>query len=394
MDKDNIIKIYNTLLNHIINNDFLGYDPYDALNSKFFEFFPSKFFKLGVTQFFVYSPINFRPIFCVDKGMNPKGLGLLLQALSIAKIDGFLKRNDYNKITSNISKKLLEVSSRAYSGYCWGFNFPWQDLSRFSDRYLPTIVNTSFIGNGILDLYNITKEEKYLNIAKSSRDFILNDLNRFENENGICFSYTPIDKNIVHNASLLGTAFLSRLNSITGNKNDLELIENVLNFSLHYQNDKGYWPYNLNNATGKEKMQIDFHQGFILDSLMDISKYTDIDHKKLKFAIKKGIDFYYKYQFNGGKGKWRWPKKWPIDIHHQAQGIITFSKYYDFSNEEKYLKASEQILEYTIKNFKASNGPFYYQKWPILTNKIDYLRWSDAWMLKGLAEYLKVLNNY
>jgi hypothetical protein len=42
--------------------------------------------------------------------------------------------------------------------------------------------------------------------------FILNDLNRtIENENSFAFSYSPIDKSVVYNASLLGARLLARV---------------------------------------------------------------------------------------------------------------------------------------------------------------------------------------
>jgi hypothetical protein len=31
------------------------------------------------------------------------------------------------------------------------------------------------------------------------------------------------------------------------------------------------------------------------------------------------------------------------------------------------------------------NGYFYYLKYPLLTNKVPYLRWSQAWMLYALS---------
>ncbi len=43
------------------------------------------------------------------------------------------------------------------------------------------------------------------------------------------------------------------------------------------------------------------------------------------------------------------------------------------------------IAEWTIKNMQDEKGFFYYQKWPMVTNKIPFIRWSQAWMLLALA---------
>jgi len=386
-------KCFKNTSSNIILNDLKGYDPYDALKSKYLAEIKIKLLRLGFTQILVYFPINIRTYLKIKKDINPKGLALILQAYSNALKIEIINENEYKEHTEEIARKLISLSSKEYSGYCWGFNFPWQDKTRFSKSHEPTIVNTSFIGNAFLDLYEITRKQKYLNIVKSSRHFILDDLNIYENENGICFSYTPIDKNIVHNASLLGVVLLARLSSITGNNEDRDIIEKCINFSLSYQRENGLWPYSLDKKTGNERMQIDFHQGFILDSLMDIVKYTGLNNRKLEIALKKGLLFYHNEQFEGGRSRWRWPRRWPVDIHHQAQGILTFCKAYEYFKEKKYLDKAEKIMDYTLENMYDERGFFYYQKWPFFTNKISYMRWSQAWMLLALSKFLTMKKN-
>ena len=76
------------------------------------------------------------------------------------------------------------------------------------------------------------------------------------------------------------------------------------------------------------------------------------------------------------------PKKWPVDIHNQSQGIITFSIFKDY--DPSYLDFSKKIADWTIENMKDKKGNFYYQKWPFLTNKTSYMRWNQGWMLLAL----------
>ena len=83
---------------------------------------------------------------------------------------------------------------------------------------------------------------------------------------------------------------------------------------------------------------------------------------------------------------WRIPKKWPVDIHNQSQGIITFSMFEDY--DPGYLGFAEKIAMWTIKNMQDANGRFYYQKWPFVINKIDYMRWNQGWMFLALTKLL------
>ena len=108
--------------------------------------------------------------------------------------------------------------------------------------------------------------------------------------------------------------------------------------------------------------------------------------------IKDGLKYYYEQQFSrDGWAYWRLPSKYPVDIHNQSQGIITFVKFKD--HNKKYEQFARKIAEWTIKNMQNSKGYFYYQKWPILNNKVNYLRWNQAWMLLALTTLISSSKN-
>jgi len=180
-DSLEILEIY------VRENNFSGYDPYDALNSNKLMEINNKLLKVFITQFFVYFPINFRGLFDIKPSKNPKAIGLFLSSYCRLYKSGLIKKKDFDNVTSKLVDYLLKNNSKKYSGYCWGFNFNWQDITRFSQKWLPTIVVTSYVGHSFLDLYEITKEEKYRKVANSICRFILEDLNITKTEGGICF---------------------------------------------------------------------------------------------------------------------------------------------------------------------------------------------------------------
>ena len=49
---------------------------------------------------------------------------------------------------------------------------------------------------------------------------------------------------------------------------------------------------------------------------------------------------------------------------------------------------AERVLNWTVKNMQSEKGYFYYQKRKYITNKIPYMRWSQAWIFYGLTYYL------
>src|SRR5210317_1787435 len=74
---------------------------------------------------------------------------------------------------------------------------------------------------------------------------------------------------------------------------------------------------------------------------------------------------------------------YPIDIHCSAQGIVTCLKLRKY--DERSVPLSEKIADWAIKNMQDERGYFYYQKSRWYTNKIPYIRWSQAWMFYALS---------
>lgn len=375
---------------YVRERDYSGYDPYDALNSNIFGKYNNKWIRIAVTQLFVRSPLNLRAFFKTPKGKNPKSIGIFLQAYCKVYEMSLLDKSNLINLLEKLANWLIKKSSHEYSGYCWGYNFDWQSANHYLKKGEPTVVNTSFISNAFLDLYDKTENEEYLKIARSSCDFILKELNIIERPEGACFSYTPFDKNLCHNANLLGAELLSRVYSITDEETLLEYAKKAFDFTLYHQNPDGSWDYSIDPQTGKGRKQIDFHQGFVLDSIFSFIKYTQPPDDKYMKSLLKGAEFYKKEQFfPDGRCKYRWPRVYPINIHNQAQGIITFSKLRDIAPE--YLEFAKKIALWTIKNMQDENGYFYYQKHRFYINKIPYMRWGQAWMMLALSTLLEAI---
>ncbi|HID72100.1 MAG TPA: hypothetical protein EYP29_05080 [Thermoplasmata archaeon] len=368
---------------YIEENQYIGYDPYDALNSPILRKSRSKNTRLFFTLLLRKSPINLRKILAVEKGINPKAMGLFLSGYANLYRAGLVESKEKMHW---IFEWLKENYSKGYSGYCWGYNFPWQNRERLLKENTPTVVNTSYVGHAILDYHEVAGEREALDIARSACDFITKDLNITENEKGICFSYTPVEKNIVHNASVLGASLLARVYSYTKEEELLNYATKAMNFTVSYQHKDGRWDYSLDAGTGKPRVQTDWHQGFIIDSLLWYIEALELDNQKYVKAVEKGAEFYKKQFTSDGRGYWRYPRLYPINIHNQAQGIITFSKLAKINSN--YLNFAENIANWTIKNLWSPHGYFYYQRHRFFTNRIPYMRWSQAWMFLALSSLI------
>jgi hypothetical protein len=197
-----IIKSFSKLKSYCEQQGFKGWDPYDGLNSKVFQALPwmrrSALCRLAVIQLFKRCPINLRRIALVPKEYNAKGIGLFLSGYcNLYNVllkhpewgsDLGSKEETKEKI-KELAELLLSLQSKGnYSGACWGYNFDWQARRLFLfPKFTPTIVATNFCATALMAAYEITKEERYLNAALSSADFVINDLHRTPYKDGFIF---------------------------------------------------------------------------------------------------------------------------------------------------------------------------------------------------------------
>lgn len=367
---------------YLIREEFKGYDPYDTLNS----WIPFRYFGLWVavlaTQFQKRNPLNIRCLLGIKKSVNPKAFGLFLKSYSL--LYGHTRDPKYLEKAEYFFRYLESHYSKGYSGYCWGYHFPWASPGKMVDRFVPNAVSTGFIIQGLYEYYLVSGNHKVLEIIDSASKFVLEDLPVTEDEDGICVSYTPLWKDLCFNASLLAAEVLAINFKLAGKIEHREFSIKALEWVISHQKKDGRWNYSINPDTGKERQQIDFHQGYVLVSINSIANLLGLDNPEYRSALENGLHFYRNHQFfSNGVSKWRIPKVWPVEIHNQSQGIITFSLLNRFGKD--YLEFARKIAEWTLANMQNQDkGYFYYKKGQFLINKIPFIRWSQAWMFLAL----------
>lgn len=390
-----MIDSFNKLRAYCEKEDFAGWDPYDGLNSKVFQALPffknSSLFRLIMIQGFKRSPINFRKLLLVPKEHNAKGIGLFLSGYcNIYKAQEMSGKEELGLQVEILDKinyladLLLKIQSKGgYHGACWGYNFDWQARRIFLfPKYTPTVVATTFCATALIDAYEITKNEIYLNTALSSAEFIINDLNRYKCERGFLFSYSPLSgNNTVINASLLGSKILSYAYKYSNKEEYKNLAKESIIACCDKQSDDGSWVYGL---TPTQNWIDSFHTGYNLDAL--ISYQNIIGDTSFSKNIEKGFEFYIKNFFEeDGTPKYYYNKKYPIDIHCPGQLFVTLSK---MNRVEENKQLSDKVMNWTIENMQDKKGYFYYQLKKGMSSKISYMRWSNAFMFNAMSNYL------
>ncbi|MBE3142798.1 MAG: hypothetical protein IMZ61_02605 [Planctomycetes bacterium] len=360
-------------------NNWAGYDPYDALNSRVFKALPFLNFRLArlaLTQSVKRCPINLRPLLLVPKTPNPKGIALFLSSLVRLSKSGLA---DGTESIGPLADKLLALRSPGRPYSCWGYNFDWQQRTDLVPKGSPNIICSTFAGNALLDAYELKPEPDWLGAARSAADFILDVLFWREGASKACFSYTLVGRDEVHNANLLGAAFLCRVGRISGDTKYLGPALDAARYSAGRQHGDGSWDY---GEAPTQRWTDNFHTGFNLVALRRIGEYGGTT--EFESSIRRGFDFYRAHFFReDGAPRYFHNATYPIDIHSVAQSLITLAEFHDLG--EKNIDPAHAVLGWALDNMWDERGFFYFQKRPHFTVRTPFMRWSQAWMLLALA---------
>lgn len=393
------------LLAYCKANDWKGYDPYDALNSKVFNALPFLNFRLprlGLTQILKRSPFNFRQLLLIPKTENPKAIALFLMAFLKLKRLGLLENEDLITLMtqklinlrspinpSNLSREMGSLFHRdpmnpSNPYWCWGYSFPWQTRTILVPRGVPNLVCTSFVANALLDAYERNREARCLSMAASAAEYILNELYWEGDDSTACFSYPlPGLKTRVHNANFIGAALLCRVYKSSGEKKFLGPALKVARYSAAKQNDDGSWDYGGHH---KQRWIDNFHTGYNLCALRSINQYAGTS--EFESHILRGFEFYRKHFFReDGAPKYFHDRTFPLDIHSVAQSIITLLALRDL--DEDSVRLAFSVFEWSMTHMWDEQGYFYYKVFSLFKNKISYMRWSQSWILLALATLLE-----
>ncbi len=381
-------KLFEQLHTLIKKNNYESYDPYDGASSGLDLLNRYYYTRLFLTYFNKFSPVNFRPFFKIPKSRQNQCLAFI--GLSLAKYDPSGFKEEITALSEEIMKASLIDD---YQYHCWeAHGFPIQMRNQYRIPGIPDVVGDEACGRLLMEYHKLTGNDLALKQSVSFSDYLIDELFT-EYKDALFFRYTPETPQYqcTYNASTLAAAYILEVNKYIGSEKGNEEAFRAFDYVVTQQNPDGSWNYSINLDTGFEKKQIDFHQGFILDTLLTAMEHAP-ETPGYRQAYEKGLEFYFNNQFNKeGRGYYRLPKKWPANIHNQSQGIITFTKAYEAGYGKKYLDFAETVLEWTLENMQGNDGHFYYLKYPFFTNKIPYMRWSDGNMLYALS-HLKETN--
>ncbi len=387
MNQFNVIS--HSILSQAKKNDFAGYDPFDGLNSKFLRPFPKLrqgIFGLAWIQFHKRSAINFRPLCLVQPARNPKGIGLFILGL----VEDFKRTQDQQFLhtAQSLADWLLTQQSdqQTWKHACWGYHFDWNARAFFVPKGKPNVITTIYVAQALYALGKVTKVQKYIDVAFDCAHFIVKKLYT-ETENRAFIAYIPGEIAFVHNASLWGAAWVAFVASQTNNQAYQQLALKVAQQSVSEQRADGAWVY---GARHHHQFIDGFHTGYNLEALDMIRR--SLNTQAFDQAIDLGLDYYKRELITtDGTAKYYHDNQYPLDMHCVAQAVITLVKV-SGSDPDRAL-ATKILQQATTMLYMPNKQRFVYQKYQYLTNKINYMRWTQAWVYYAFSLYNRTQEN-
>jgi hypothetical protein len=370
---------------YVERHDFRGYDPYDALGSPLFRLpglRSNRMFRFGVQQLVKRSPINVRPLLGIRKGRNPVTFGLMLQGYAYLAVADSTRSDHYRSRMELCLREIMALRSAGWSGDCWGYDFDWQARYARIPAFVPTVVATGFVTNGLFTAYELLQLDDMLGPCERASRFVLDDLNRTVAEDGsFCWSYSPHDSLAVPNATMKGARLCAQVHSVTGDGALAGAARDTVRFVAAHQRADGAWPY----AVGDPRDWVDnHHTGYILDALDEYERRTgDTDFADVK---ERGWRFYRGRFFeNGVVPKYFENRVYPIDATACAQSLLTLCRFGD-------VETAGRVADWVVRHMQRRDGAFVYQRRAHYVVRTPFMRWSVAWLFCALSSMLYALH--
>jgi hypothetical protein len=393
---------------------YAGHDPFDALNSPVFQSTPlrrSRLARIAWTQLFKRSPVNLRSVARVPAERNAKGTALF--ALAALARFRTTRREEDGREARALLEDLVAARIETAHGAAWGYNFDWQGRAFFAPRGTPTAVPTAFAVRALVEASetfaprpaaSLTPDatpapeqneadtaRAHLLAARAACDFILKGLNRsVETADELCFSYTPLDRTRVFNASLLAAEALASVGALTGERELKTAALRAARYVVRRQRADGSWPY---GADSYQSWADNFHTAFVLTSLARILRCCGEEFESdaaegLRGALGRGYGFW-RASFFVADG---WPKyyhdrKFPADAHSAGASVVALVELREF--DAGALDFAGRVARWAVRELFDRRGFFRYQRRRLYTVRTPYMRWSQAWMAYALARLLE-----
>jgi hypothetical protein len=367
---------------HLRHKRLRGHDPYDALCSPVFRLpvlRSNRLLRFGAQQTVKRLPFDVRRVLQVPEQLNPVSVALALQGSAYRSRVAAARDVDAGSNRRAEAKhrvaQLGELVSAGWSGACWGYPFDWEARYASLPAGTPTIVATGMVTNALAvadEAFDLPEARELILRAVS---FVIEDLQRSSGPEGsFCWSYSPMDRQIVLNATLKGSRLLAQAHERGADGSVLEPAADSARFVTAHQAETGAWPYAVGDA---RRWADNFHTGYVLECLAEYGRLSRDD--SVRESLDRGWRYYRDHFFTSdGTPKYYDDRVLPLDATACAQAVLTLCAFGDKG-------AAARAAARSLAELALPDGSFAYQRRARGLVRTPFLRWSTAWMYCALS---------
>lgn len=323
-------------------------------------------------------PINLRPVLRVPRLPSAKANGFFARGYLYAHRGTGAKR--WLERATALLDRLLDSTVPGYAGHAWGNAFDFASRAGFFPAGLPTIVWTAHISKAFALGYEQTGDARYADAVVGSARFILTDLERHEDRDGVCIAYAPGRPSLVHNSNLLGAVALLRAWRMTDDPELLDVALRAFAWSRAHQRPDGSWPYGV----GPEWSWVDnLHTAYVLDCLREGQLLAGEDATPTA-TIASTYDYWRRTFFLGdGAPRYYHNRTFPLDIQCAAQAIATLATASELDPDAP--NVARRVLNWTNTHLRRPDGFYGYRRGRYFANRLASMHWGQSTMLEALG---------
>lgn len=271
----------------------------------------------------------------------------------------------------NAAQQLLAIRySKSKKEPGWGLGFAWDAFNNKKINPSHTIygITVAICASGLFDIYDLTDEEQYKNVALEALDYYMEVAFKEKNELGFFYySDSKYDKTYsVHNVTAMLMGQYARAWALTRDVKYKKIATSSMNYlwkeKVKYLNTYKWHYSSVNNSENDEA-----HAAFIVQGFLDYKKYVD-----LMLSIQPIVDFLkYKVSLMPTNNKYLWGA---------GQMIYTLTE----TGEKEF---SEEIMLNVLPHFDLGDNHWSWKR----HSQQEFLR-HKAFLLVGLANYYSHYN--
>jgi hypothetical protein len=360
------------------NEQFSGWDPYDALSSALVRRVArGRLLRQVAIQAVKALPINPRPLLAVPSQQHTKGLALFVSAYR--RLAELGPDTHARTVALELAERLAQRALPMGDGVGWGYDFDVQTRWGYYKRGEPNAVVSAFAAQALLDADELSPKGGFRSLAEEALAYASEQL-LVERQDGRFFAYFAGSKTPIHNANLLIASLFARCGE--GASEQLGAAHDAVEYSLRCQRPDGSWPY----AEGMSLRWVDgYHTAYVLRSLAWWEGRAGAP--PVREALLSGLDLYLTRLIDrDGAARATLRLRYPLDIHAGASAVWMLSELADY--DDRAFSTAARVLDWILDNMQRPDDRFAFQRRRLFRNSVPYIRWSDGHMLLALATYL------